>query len=420
VEEGGYFFAADDGTHGREPWVSDGTPAGTRLVKDALPGGQGSRPGRFLGAGDRVYFVGTADTRGRELWVTDGTAQGTLNLTSFGPSPYRRGDPGYPDDLTAVDRRLFFTADDFIHGRELWTSDGTPAGTRLVADLAADARDAPIGRMAAFRGQLFFDYGYSHEFIFSSDGTAAGTVARVHDARANGPMRATRRFLFYVSDLSRLVRTDGDDSGTVLVKDFDGDALDIPVITEIASAGDRLFLALRRGRPQERSELWVTDGTPEGTRWLKDFGPPGFRDGFLRSVHPTLLTEVGEGLFFIVDNGIMPRYELWTSDGTVEGTVRLKELPRDLTPIWEPRLVPSGHRVFLALEARQLWVSDRTPVGTVLLRDFAPGQFDPSTLESVGESLLFVATPEGCCALRQLWTSDGTVQGTRPIRDFRY
>lgn len=65
-------FEADDGTHGREPWLSDGTAAGTRLAADINPGPASSDPKALVTAGGRVFLVARDDARGYELWALNG------------------------------------------------------------------------------------------------------------------------------------------------------------------------------------------------------------------------------------------------------------------------------------------------------------------------------------------------------------
>jgi len=50
------FFRADDGINGKEPWVSDGTPEGTALLKDIRPGPDSFTPGDFTVHGNHVFF----------------------------------------------------------------------------------------------------------------------------------------------------------------------------------------------------------------------------------------------------------------------------------------------------------------------------------------------------------------------------
>ena len=110
------FFAANVAGSGPEIWKTDGTRAGTVLVKDIAPGPASSRPGELTAAGGRLYFTANDGVHGDELWQSDGTAAGTTLVQDILPGPVS----SYPQDLTAADGTLYFTADDGEHGRELW------------------------------------------------------------------------------------------------------------------------------------------------------------------------------------------------------------------------------------------------------------------------------------------------------------
>ena len=78
------FFSASDGVNGEELWKSDGTVAGTVMVKDIVPGGtSGSYPRNLTNVNGVLYFV--ADYGG--LWKSDGTAAGTVQVKDFGSDP---------------------------------------------------------------------------------------------------------------------------------------------------------------------------------------------------------------------------------------------------------------------------------------------------------------------------------------------
>src|SRR5581483_425377 len=130
---------------------------GARLVKDINPSVWGTWTGTgdalpagsnihdMVAAGNRVFFVADDGQHGEELWVSNGTALGTYlvkDINTTDPTLLPSGDlelnAGAGVDLLAVmGNRVFFVADDGVHGRELWVSDGTAAGTKMVLNINA-------------------------------------------------------------------------------------------------------------------------------------------------------------------------------------------------------------------------------------------------------------------------------------------
>src|SRR5262249_19502957 len=134
---GTLYFTASDGTGGTGLWKSDGTTAGTVMVKDINPGGGSYLFGLTALNGTLLFaaFDGTQEG----LWKSDGTAAGTTlvkHMPHIASGPY---------EFAAVNGTLFFAADDETHGMELWESDGTAAGTIMVQDLNQSGNDASSG-----------------------------------------------------------------------------------------------------------------------------------------------------------------------------------------------------------------------------------------------------------------------------------
>jgi ELWxxDGT repeat protein len=197
---GTLFFGANDGTHGNELWKSDGTAAGTTLVKDIFPGGHtdywgnyglnSSYPRNLTNVNGTLFFTAD-DTNGAELWKSDGTAAGTTLVKDIYPGSgwfYKNYQWEYlpnsadPSSLTNVNGTLFFRASDGEHGSELWKSDGTAAGTALVKDIQPGVSNAYPSWLRTVNGKLYFrsgDFPKGFE-LWTSDGTVAGTV-RVGD-----------------------------------------------------------------------------------------------------------------------------------------------------------------------------------------------------------------------------------------------
>jgi ELWxxDGT repeat protein len=130
------YFSADNGLIGEELWRSDGTEAGTTLVKNVLDGTFGhigSAPKNFTNVGGMLYFSASETNSGIELWKSDGTTAGTVRVRDIFPGQT----PSNPSSLTNVLGTLYFGATTAARGFQLWKSDGTDAGTVAVEDFEA-------------------------------------------------------------------------------------------------------------------------------------------------------------------------------------------------------------------------------------------------------------------------------------------
>lgn len=164
------FFVADDGIGDVELWKTDGTQSGTLRVRDLAPGRQSSFPTSLVATDSRVFFTARDTDHGRELWATDGTEAGTLRVTDLEAGP----EHSFHRDETfhSAGDLLFFTR----HG-EPWVSDGTPEGTRLLKDIRpGDESSTPVFG-DALGGQFYFtaDTSDSNRKLWESDGTEDGT-----------------------------------------------------------------------------------------------------------------------------------------------------------------------------------------------------------------------------------------------------
>lgn len=184
-----YFYAAGSATD-YEPHVSDGTPEGTRQLADIAPG-RGSFPSSFTAFRDELYCVAN-DGSGNELWA----------LHPKGAAPPRRVRDINPvtasniDHLVEWNGALCFAANDGRSGTELWRSDGTEAGTYMLADIdTATSQGGMPADLTPFRGLLYFsafqkEPGRELFAMSSSEFTAcSGRSATLVAANAEGTVR---------------------------------------------------------------------------------------------------------------------------------------------------------------------------------------------------------------------------------------
>ncbi|MCY1073852.1 HYR domain-containing protein [Archangium lansingense] len=423
VVGGQAFFLGSDPSRGLELWTTDGTESGTRPVKDLLPGGNGAL-GAMTALGGTVYFMGKDTAGAVQLWKTDGTEAGTVKVAEL---PVERTSSSY--SMASAGGRLFFTHED-----RLWVSDGTAAGTVRLVSSRPEPRGSNPYRMTRLGGGAIFashDSENGHT-LWKTDGTVAGTV-RVKDLRQGSGLLALDSpepwvvrgdvAFFFASELPvggwlqrSLWRTDGTEAGTSRLKKLDG------FFGEgwpLALVGDTLFLALSDST--RGVELWKTDGTAEGTVLVKDVKPGS------GSSQPVQAAALGNRLFFWADDGTHG-VELWTSDGTEAGTVLFKEFAPGLASgLGESELrrplmaVLDGTLYFGARDTAhglELWKTDGTVEGTVLVKDVNPGSWDSlSRMTAVG-GRLYLSLYDEAHGLEP-WVSDGTEAGTVRLADVK-
>lgn len=402
---GTVFFAASDGIHGSEPWRSDGTEAGTRLIVDLCPGACSSTPKSFAVVGETVFFVANDGFHGPDLWKSDGTAAGTVLVGNLIPGNTYASILG----LMEVNGVLVFSRWSYPTGAVLWRSDGTAAGTFPLADVNVDSfHYQPLARLG---GKLVFaakDKVHGLEY-WTTDGTPAGTflLKDIFPGIGGGasldyvrkPAVAGGRVFFpaFGSEGIELWSSDGTEAGTVLVKDITPGP-DSSLISELTGLGGKVFFFLSTNG---QNRLWESDGTAGGTRPIQ--AVPG---------NSNYLSAAGGRLLFFAG------CDLWTSDGSAAGTVLVKSLPYCFA---QPLIDNGKEGLFFAndgIHGGEPWRSDGTPAGTGPIADLNPGPGFSSTDGFRGlvvDGLWFFRANGGEDSGMQLWTSDGTAAGTRML-----
>jgi ELWxxDGT repeat protein len=362
------------------------------LVLDINPAGPSSDPQQLAAVNGTLFFVADDGVHGRELWQSDGTEAGTNLVRDIAAGAAGAN----PQNLTAVGGVLYFTADDGVHGRELWQSDGTEAGTVLVRDIAPGAAGSTLKELTAVNGTLFFvrtpNQPWPVDELWKSDGAAEGTMRVVIGAGGV------------------------DDCGCISVGSF-------TTLRDLTNLNGTLFYAISYFvHGPDGSDLWKSDGTVAGT--VRLLGSPRVVGN---------LTPAGGTLFFTLtsDNfGLQDPLDaqLWKSDGTTEGTVLVKSVANSSGGIVFPpqrpefgSLIDVGGTLFFTVfnpsAGTELWKSNGTTEGTVPVRLLvAGGTAVYQTPLATANGLLFFAGLDAANG-RELWRSDGTEAGTVLVRD---
>ena len=420
---GTLYFDADGTFVGRELWSTDGSAAGTQLVADLAPTGAdlGSHPEGLVRIGDRALFVAQDGSSASAVpYTSDGTAAGTAAVDPAFTASFDSAYAGAPFEDVTLGARAFFTPEDEAAGIELWVSDGSAAGTQLLADLWPGAASSLPSPLAVWRGELYFsaDSPALGRELYATDGTPAGTrlVLDIEAGPAgSAPLGAAvhGNHLYFrattAGEGSELWRTDGTAAGTQIVADLrPGPGSGLPLFSA-ASFGGWLYFNGQTAPAQ--GELWRTDGTAAGTSLFADLNGA---DGSA----PTGLVVGGGALFFNAYE--LPERQLYATDGT--SVVQLTSAPHQFAGFDdEPIGTDAGAVAILRKGANEnaLIASDGTPAGTSEVAVIQP-ETDvvglPITWRaSSGPHVLFMAWE--AATGDELWVTDGTAAGTQRLTD---
>ncbi|MBS3915147.1 MAG: T9SS type A sorting domain-containing protein [Bacteroidetes bacterium] len=389
------FFFANDGINGREPWISDGTSSGTKMLMDIHTGGSSFYDRVAAQYNGEVYFIADDGTNGIELWKTDGSSAGTKMVKNIGANSTSGLGTGQIM-FQIFNGKLYFPANDGVVGNELWVTDGSTSGTQIVKNIASGTINSNPENLYVSGNRLYFranDVTNGTEWWYT-DGTLSGTKILTDFLPGNGSgtvsnqhaMTEYKGWLYFSGIKStaegvELCRTDGT---TVEM------LANINTTTNVGSypadfivAGGYLFFNANDGI--NGIELWKTDGTQSGTAIVKNISAGN------GNTTMNLLGELKGKLLFAAQVSASG-YELWASDGSTAGTAMIVDanggsglnvvhtngeiLTESLYRTIRSEYIFNGYYYYVGTDGTngvELWRSDGTAGGTTMLNQIASG-----------------------------------------------
>lgn len=465
-----YFSALGDLT-GRELWRSDGTEAGTWLVKDIEPGNKSSSVSNITAFKDKIYFVANNPQFGTEVHHSDGTTNGTTVLSDVIPgnvtanisgltvaddwlyfkvldNEYREfivatnGDWNQvqlvsrltmegisgASDFATLNNKLFFTAFNEITGREVYVADALTGAVKLIKNINPESIERSKKdpqNLTALNGYIYFqEYDGINTKLWRTDGTTAGTipVSNSSSVSLNAQEFSVSGDVLYFAAITNVTGRELFKYNTVtpngieLVADLSPGA-DSSAFFDFASANNLLYFV---SNAQGKKKLWRTDGTQASTFALHSFNNLLFLK----------IYGCGNNLYFS-DETLLNGLEPYISDGTQAGTKRLANVNRGVYssgPAFFTYNSTTGTTFFSAnsLEyGNEFWQTNGVTVSLVkdisqrqtdaLLYDWDDGEFEENFLPVNNERIYFngETNEHGM----EAWVTDGTVKNTKLIKD---
>ena len=311
------YFAANDDTHGMELWRTDGTPENTVLIKDIKLGKESSGPQSFLVYEGQLLFLADDAQHGVEVWTTDGTPENTRLLVDFVPgtaSFIGRNWTVYQDHLL-----ILGGYDDTIY--EVF-----PAENRIDCFPADCDKQAYAASLFITERALYSYSDYRHELAVYNDEEQRFETLNTAGFERIDRVRYTGEQL-YVAGVGKVGTLNETTREFTELASWPLGRYDEPEIDNLIGVGELLFFSVRldydSGDEKDSDGLWVTDGTPAGTKLLKSFL---FSSHWSNSEIMNFIEANGK-LYFAGSSVGHTSSTLWTSDGTPAGTQEVADVP---------------------------------------------------------------------------------------------
>ncbi len=360
VEMGGKLYFSTWSDRGTELWYTDGVVTAAIYEWPMADLKHDYALNKLYVLNNRLLFTGIDSAHGKELWTSDGTTAGTYILKDIYPGSgsafrelgfsqsYNRENVLY-DPFTELNSKMYFIAADSLYSNDLWESDGTEAGTKNLSLINASPGSGFGNQIGAYNGKLYLDAFYSNQDFgfYSSDGTIAGASELMHLVFLQDYFLYGGKLFFNRSGQRGFGVSDGTQTGTFFID------------SNIACSADRVLfnnkLFFFNGKNTE--QLYTSDGTKAGTWIVKDALPANrLSSRSLLTVQSHYPVVYKNSIYFCSTSG------LWKSDGTSAGTQNIKSIHSPSTMLTEA----GGRFYFRAQDTERvaLFVSDGTATGT--------------------------------------------------------
>ncbi|WP_157972818.1 YCF48-related protein [Aureibaculum luteum] len=361
----------------------------------------------FTTVNNQSYFTATDNLHGKELWTSDGTKEGTFlikDISTLGSS--------YPTNLKVFKGEVYFSANDGVFGQELWKTNGTENGTVMIKNIHTSlGQGSYINNLTIFNNELYFtatdNYINGNYQIWKTDGTESGTI-KIYDG---GTQRITNLIVtktkFYVIS-SGLYEFNFTTKTLIPIEINNVDPY--PVISNLNAFENGLYFITSVNYSGQNLRFYRLDDLGNQTL-LHEFIQPQYGDIDIHN-----FTQVGSSVYFSITTDYNSQDDtdvLWKTDGTTTGTTAITSFK------WDRHWSGSNMSNFIEYKNElyfnsgsqnsfKLWKSNGTNAGTV---EALNSQLSSTIDMFVFNDLLFYTTSN------QLISTDGTTENTKKFSD---